>query len=96
MGEAQFKDVATRITGLFETCGTAAAIAAQERLNQTLKRKDIYIRFRGRPNGRHLAFRLYRSDTRPHQVVFVFMCGSGWPRRATLRQFGGFTSTTFI
>ena len=70
MGEAQFKDAATRITGLFETCGTAAAVAEQERLNQTLKRIELYIRFRGWPNGRHLAFRLYRSDTRPHQVVF--------------------------
>ncbi|HTD13994.1 MAG TPA: hypothetical protein VK673_02390 [Chthoniobacterales bacterium] len=70
MGEAQFKDAAARITGLFETCGTAAAVAEQERLNQTLKRKDLYIRFRGRPNGRHLAFRLYRSGTSLHQVVF--------------------------
>ena len=70
MGDAQFKDAATRSAGLFEACGAAAAIAEQERVNQTLKRKNLYIRFRGRPEGCHLAFRLYRSDTRPHQVVF--------------------------
>ncbi|MBV8101750.1 MAG: hypothetical protein JOZ31_21615 [Verrucomicrobia bacterium] len=69
MGEQQFKDAATRITGLFETCGAAAAVAEQERVNQTLKPKNLYIRFEGRPGGRHLAFRLYRSDTRPHQVI---------------------------
>lgn len=68
MGDAQFKDAATRIAGLFEACGAAAAIAEQERVNQTLKRKNLYIRFQ----GRHLAFRLSRSDTRPHQVVFDF------------------------
>jgi hypothetical protein len=62
MGDAQFKDAATRIAGLFEACGAAAAIAEQERVNQTLKRKNLYIRFRGRPEGLHLAFRLYRSE----------------------------------
>jgi hypothetical protein len=70
MGEQQFKDAATRITGLFETCGAAAAVAEQERVNQVLKSKHLYLRYEGRPGGNHLAFRLFRSDTRPHEVVF--------------------------
>jgi hypothetical protein len=70
MGEKQFKDTAVRIAGLFESCGAAAAVAEQERVNQALKPKNLYIRYEGKPGGNHLAFRLYRSDTRPHEIVF--------------------------
>ena len=43
MGDAQFKDAAIRIAGLFEACGAAAVIAEEGQVNRTLKRKNLDI-----------------------------------------------------